>query len=274
MAKTARLPPGPRPRLGEGRIAGFGAAAIGLLSIGAVLCLRFPGFLTTPELRAHYDLDLLRLILAVAMVAAASLGAATVALGGPRRLGLLGLCAVGLAMLLGGPYTPIVNFAQSRIYLGLDWLVLDLFFTGVVFVAIEALFPRVVPDQPILRQGWRLDLAYFRRQSPADRRVPRHLGAFRARRLRLDDQSLVAGACRGAAGGAALRAGRARGGSRRICLAPRLSRGAGAVAHPCRPSFAAADGLAVRLAPASPGAAGHAVGHSCWDSLRSRSTPI
>jgi hypothetical protein len=48
-----------RPKLGEGRIAGFASAAIGLLSIGGVLCLRFPGLLTTPELRVHYDLDLL-----------------------------------------------------------------------------------------------------------------------------------------------------------------------------------------------------------------------
>ena len=74
-----------RPRFGEGRIAGFSSAAIGLLSIAAVLCLRFPGLLTTPELRVHYDMDLLRLILAAAMVASAALGALTVTLGGPRH---------------------------------------------------------------------------------------------------------------------------------------------------------------------------------------------
>ncbi len=150
-----------RPRFGEGRIAGFSSAAIGLLSIAAVLCLRFPGLLTTPELRVHYDMDLLRLILAAAMVASAALGALTVTLGGPRHLGVIGLCATVLAMLLGGPYTPINDVAPQRFYIGLDWLVLDLFFTGIAFVALEALYRRVVPDQPILRRGWKLDLAYF-----------------------------------------------------------------------------------------------------------------
>jgi sterol desaturase/sphingolipid hydroxylase (fatty acid hydroxylase superfamily) len=95
------------------------------------------------------------------MIAAVSLGGAVVALGGPRRLGIVGLCATFLAMLLGGPYVAVGEVGSGHVYLGLDWLVLDLFFTGIAFVALEALFPRVNPDQPILRSGWRLDLAYF-----------------------------------------------------------------------------------------------------------------
>src|SRR6185503_17096451 len=64
-----------RPRVGEGRISGFICAAIGLMSVASVLCLRFPAFLTTPELRVHYDVELLRLLLAVCMFIAAGLGA-------------------------------------------------------------------------------------------------------------------------------------------------------------------------------------------------------
>ena len=54
-----------RPRIGEGRIGSSLCAAIGLLSVAAVLCLRYPAFFTTPELRVHYDVELLRLTLAV-----------------------------------------------------------------------------------------------------------------------------------------------------------------------------------------------------------------
>lgn len=149
------------PRIGEGRIAGFTSVMIGLMSVGAVLCLRFPGWLTTPELRGHYDLQLLRLILALAMAAAVVMGLITFILNRRKRLGALGISAVILALLLGGPYVEIGDFRQSPTYLGLDWLLLDLFFTGLAFIALERIFPRVVPDQPILREGWRLDLLYF-----------------------------------------------------------------------------------------------------------------
>jgi len=150
-----------RPRIGEGRIGGFLCAAIGLLSVAAVLCLRYPAFLTTPELRVHYDVELLRLVLAVAMVVAAWLGVIGIVLGGPRLRAAIGLSALFLAMLLGGPYVPTPEFRQPRFYFGLDWLVLDLFFTGAAFVLLEWVFPRVRPEQGPLSAGWRLDLAYF-----------------------------------------------------------------------------------------------------------------
>ncbi|HLY53915.1 MAG TPA: sterol desaturase family protein [Stellaceae bacterium] len=150
-----------RPKVGEGRIGSFVCAAIGLLSVAAVLCLKYPAYFTTPELRVHYNVELLRLILAVAMVVGAGLGVHALVIGGPRLRSWIGLVALFVAMLLGGPYVPFEDFQQPRYYLGLDWLVLDLFFTGVAFTIIEWFFPRVRPEQPPLREGWRLDLAYF-----------------------------------------------------------------------------------------------------------------
>jgi sterol desaturase/sphingolipid hydroxylase (fatty acid hydroxylase superfamily) len=150
-----------RPRIGDGRIGSFICAAIGLMSVASVLCLRFPAYLTTPELRTHYDVELLRLLLAVCMIVAASLGAISLMLGGPKRRVIIGLSALFLAMLLGGPYVPTADFAQPRVYLGLDWLLLDLFFTGAGWILLEWIFPKVRPEQPPLRDGWRLDLAYF-----------------------------------------------------------------------------------------------------------------
>ena len=47
MSKPAALA-SPTPRIGEGRIGSFLCASIGLLSVAAVLCLRFPAYLTTP----------------------------------------------------------------------------------------------------------------------------------------------------------------------------------------------------------------------------------
>src|SRR5262249_46460474 len=80
---------------------------------------------------------------------------------GPRLRAAIGLSALFLAMLLGGPYVPTPDFHQPRFYFGLDWLVLDLFFTGAAFVLLEWVFPRVRPQQVPLSSGWRLVLAYF-----------------------------------------------------------------------------------------------------------------
>src|ERR1700733_3738455 len=157
----AEANPNARAQIGEGRIGSFLCLAIGLLSVASVLCLRFPAFLTTPELRQHYDMSLLRLILAMAMVVGAGLGVLSIMLGGTRLRASIGLSALFLAMLLGGPYVSYNDFQQPRFYLGLDWLVLDLFFTGAAFIVLESIFPRVRPEQSALREGWRLDLAYF-----------------------------------------------------------------------------------------------------------------
>jgi hypothetical protein len=47
-------------RFGEGKISGYASCALGILAILAVLCYRYPEYLTTPELRAAYDADVLR----------------------------------------------------------------------------------------------------------------------------------------------------------------------------------------------------------------------
>jgi hypothetical protein len=61
-------------RLGEGRISGYVSCALGALSLLAVLCFHFPEYLTTPELRAKYDVSFLRGLLAFAMVASVAFG--------------------------------------------------------------------------------------------------------------------------------------------------------------------------------------------------------
>jgi len=109
-----------RQRITKGEIASFTAAAIGILSVLAVLCLRFPAFLTTPELRPHYNMHLLRLILASAMLTGAGLGIIGLALGGPRHRAIFGLAMLFLAMLLGGPYVHYADFQEPKFYFGLD----------------------------------------------------------------------------------------------------------------------------------------------------------
>ena len=60
-------------RTGSGLVSGVVALALATLCALAVLAFHFPQYLTTPELRAAYDVDLLRQILLAALVVSGAL---------------------------------------------------------------------------------------------------------------------------------------------------------------------------------------------------------
>ena len=136
------------------------AIFLGALSFLAVLCLRWPALLTTPELRAVYPMPLVRAAIAAGLAGALALGALALLLGGGRRLGLgaIGLAVAGLA--LGGAEVEVAEPVPRVHHLGLDWFVLDLFLLALVFVPLERAFGRA-SGQPALRRGWRTDTAHF-----------------------------------------------------------------------------------------------------------------
>ncbi len=144
---------------GDGRLSGALSLGLGVLSLFAVLCFRFPELLTTPELRAIYPIAWVRAALFSALVLALGLGALSVLLGERRRLGFGGTASAGAAIALGGPWLESGPVAASA-HLGLDWFVLDLLVLALLFVPLERAFARV-RAQRILRFGWRTDLAHF-----------------------------------------------------------------------------------------------------------------
>lgn len=148
-------------RFGEGKISGSLSAALGLMSLGGVLCFHFPWLLTTPELIARVNVDHLRVVLLLALVFAFGLGLINFLINRGRRLGYVGMGAATLAVLLGGATVqPNGSTAFSLFPLGLDSLILGLLFNALIFIPIEKAFPRH-RGQPVLRPEWRDDLAYF-----------------------------------------------------------------------------------------------------------------
>ncbi len=147
-------------RMGEGRISGYLSIALGTLSVLAVLCFMFPDYLTTPSLRAGYDLKLMRDLLAAGMVFSAGFGLLTFILNRQMQLGALGLLLTLLAMYLGGSSVPVGHRYHAPGFIGLDWFILDLLASATLFIALE----KVVPhrrSQPILRPFFWHDSRYF-----------------------------------------------------------------------------------------------------------------
>jgi len=147
-------------RIGQGRISGYTSAGLGAMSLLAVLCFRYPSWLTTAELRSVYDVDQLRLLLRLGICTALALGVLPFALGRCRRLGAAGILLALAALALGGWNAQAGAVEAQSLALGLDWLLLDFLLSAGVFTFIEKLVPKYA-DQAILRPEWGLDLVHF-----------------------------------------------------------------------------------------------------------------
>lgn len=135
------------------------ALGLGALALLGVLCFHFPELLTSQQLRAVYSEEFARRMLLVGLVAAFASGTLAVLRGHLRRTGLAGVALATLAVLIGGTEVHFDPVRQTTWSLGLDWFVLSLFFSALVFVPIERLLGQR-PQSP-LRPEWRTDLAYF-----------------------------------------------------------------------------------------------------------------
>jgi sterol desaturase/sphingolipid hydroxylase (fatty acid hydroxylase superfamily) len=150
-----------RPRhFGTGWLSGVLGIVLGLLALLAVLCLHFPQYLTLPELRSRYPLELVRLAIDVGLLAAMGLAGLSMLLRRRKALGVTGLVLAGAALALGAAGVEIPRDGASAVYLGLDWFVLGVLTTAAVFVPLEGAFP-LRRGQSALRRGWLTDTQYF-----------------------------------------------------------------------------------------------------------------
>ena len=92
---------------GHGFISGLLSAILGIAGFGAVLCLRFPQYLTHAELRRLYSLDYLRAIIHVTLAASFLLGSVSAFLRANKALALTGIGFTLAAALLGGSQVPV-----------------------------------------------------------------------------------------------------------------------------------------------------------------------
>ncbi len=148
-------------RSGRGLITGVIALTLGALCLLGVLAFHFPEYLTTPELRKSYDVAMIRQIMFWAMVVAGGLSLVNIVFNRSRWLSSFAFGLVALTALLGGHKVEVnPNFPDHTPYIGLDWFILDLLGSTLVFIAIEKLFP-LYKGQAVFRREWQTDLKHF-----------------------------------------------------------------------------------------------------------------
>ena len=147
-------------RAGNGVVSGVIALCLAVLCFLGVLAFHFPQYLTTPELRKSYDVELMRQLLYWSMVIAGGLALYNAVFGRARWLALGAFTLIALAALLGGHKVPVNDFPDNTPYIGLDWFVLDLLGSSLIFIFIEKLFA-LRREQPVFRPEWQTDLQHF-----------------------------------------------------------------------------------------------------------------
>ncbi len=146
-------------RLGSGWYSGVAALVLALAGLVAVLCIRYSHILTVPEIREIIDLALFRLILHVVLIAGFLFAVISLVLREKKVLGFAAVSLILVAIVLGGSRVETNGEFTSGVYFGLDWFMLNLLFTGILFVPLERLFHR--QPQALFRPEWREDLFYF-----------------------------------------------------------------------------------------------------------------
>jgi sterol desaturase/sphingolipid hydroxylase (fatty acid hydroxylase superfamily) len=145
---------------GLGKISGVIALSLGFLCLLAVLAFHFPQYLTTPDLRHKYSVDVLRQVLLVGLLVAGGMSLGNVILDRQRNLNIMAFVLVIAAVALGGSRVSVGEFPDHTPYIGLDWFILDLLGSTLIFVVIEKLFP-LYKGQAIFRKEWQTDLKHF-----------------------------------------------------------------------------------------------------------------
>jgi lathosterol oxidase len=146
---------------GHGFISGLLSALLGIAGFGAVLCLRYPQYLTHAELREFYLLGYLRPVIHLTLVASFVLGTISACLRANKALALTGIGFTLAAALLGGSQVPLAGDpGAAASWLGVDFFVLNLLVYSAVFIPLERLFA-LRTAQPVFRRQWVVDLTYF-----------------------------------------------------------------------------------------------------------------
>lgn len=145
---------------GTGWWSGVCSAFFGVLSLGAVVCLHFPQLLSSPELRPHYPMHVIRLLIQGLIIASIVFGVVSSILRKKKILGLTGMLLAVAAAALGGASVPINETLTNGPAIGLDWFLLDMFLMALIYVPLERLWPQY-RDQGTFRDQWTLDVVYF-----------------------------------------------------------------------------------------------------------------
>jgi sterol desaturase/sphingolipid hydroxylase (fatty acid hydroxylase superfamily) len=147
-------------RFGTGWFSGFFAILLAVVGLGMVAALRWPGWFSMPELELIRSWSGFRPFVHVTILSAYALALLSLLLRPRKALGTTALLLALTASILGGAAVQPDETRDWGIFFGIDFFIVNMLATGLMFAPIERLFPHN-PDQRLFRNEWREDLFYF-----------------------------------------------------------------------------------------------------------------
>jgi sterol desaturase/sphingolipid hydroxylase (fatty acid hydroxylase superfamily) len=145
---------------GSGWFSGFFALVMAIAGFGMVMALRFPEWFATPELAAIKDWTGFRPAVHIILLGSYALALLSLLLRPRKVLGISAL-AIGLAAtFLGGASVQPQETKDWGIFFGLDFFVVNMVITGLMYAPIERIFPHR-NQQRLFRIEWKEDLFYY-----------------------------------------------------------------------------------------------------------------
>ena len=159
LKRELETPRGERP-LGSGWLSGCGALACGITGIALVVSLRWPGLLAVPELEIVTRATGFRVFLHAVLILGYVFALLSLLLRANKVLGFTSLALVMWAGLIGSAPGGHAEASGMGVYFGLDFFILNVLFTGFVFIPLERIAPKAT-EQVLFRPEWDEDIFYY-----------------------------------------------------------------------------------------------------------------
>ncbi len=144
---------------GSGWISGSLALLAGIVGFLMVVVLRNPSLTSVPQLADVHRSVLFRLALYFILISGFVLAALSLVLRRDKTLGTAAMVVTLLGTVIGS-LPAHRDFQIGGLFFGVDFFILNVLFTGFLFIPIERLFAQN-RTQEIFRQEWREDLFYY-----------------------------------------------------------------------------------------------------------------
>lgn len=128
--------------------------------MGTTICAYFPEYLTTADFRELYRPDYIKWGFLIVLTISFVFALISFILSKKTKLGFIGILIIAGSIFLATGLPAYGNIESKNFTIGLDWLLIDILISAIIFIPIELFLPKR-PDQTKFHAEWRTDLVYF-----------------------------------------------------------------------------------------------------------------
>ncbi len=149
-----------RLSIGEGKISGYLSIFLAIVSLGFVVCAYFPDLFTTKDFRNIYDPQVVKWAILGVLILSFAFAFTSFILSKKKRYGFISTIIIAATIFIGSALPETSGIQDKSVTIGLDWLLIDILVSAIVFIPIELFLPKRL-DQSKFHSEWRTDLVYF-----------------------------------------------------------------------------------------------------------------